>query len=39
LTGIWTGTKEGYDYKFEEDFIQENNGSRNNGNVKLQVSF
>jgi len=33
---IWTKTSDGIDYKWEEDFIQENNGSRNIGNVKLQ---
>jgi len=36
----WTGTSEGLDYKFEE-FICENNGSRNTGDLKLQglISF
>eukprot|EP01126_Amoeba_proteus_P017957 TRINITY_DN188_c0_g1_i9.p1 TRINITY_DN188_c0_g1~~TRINITY_DN188_c0_g1_i9.p1 ORF type:complete len:253 (-),score=38.55 TRINITY_DN188_c0_g1_i9:679-1437(-) len=33
---VWTSGDEGIDYKFEE-FIEENNGSRNDGNLKLQV--
>eukprot|EP01126_Amoeba_proteus_P017961 TRINITY_DN188_c0_g2_i2.p2 TRINITY_DN188_c0_g2~~TRINITY_DN188_c0_g2_i2.p2 ORF type:complete len:218 (+),score=37.13 TRINITY_DN188_c0_g2_i2:560-1213(+) len=32
---VWTSGDEGIDYKFEE-FIEENNGSRNDGNLKLQ---
>jgi len=32
---IWTGTAEGIDYQFT-NFVEENNGSKNNGDCKLQ---
>lgn len=34
---MWTGNTEGLDYEFYGDFISENNGTKNIGEVKLQV--
>lgn len=36
-SGIWTSSNEGNDYEWNDNFIQENNGSRNYGRPKLQV--
>jgi len=33
---VWSSSKEGIDYEWDEDFIQENNGSRNTGEPKIQ---
>lgn len=33
---IWSGTNDGLQYSFDGNFIQENNGSPNDGNYKLQ---
>jgi len=33
---LWTSTNEGIDYSWDDDFIQENNGSRNTGEPKIQ---
>lgn len=35
---MWAGKSQGLDYEFLGDFISENNGSKNNGELKLQVS-
>jgi len=36
---IWSSSNEGIKYKWEEDFIQENNGSGNDGEPKIQGLF
>jgi hypothetical protein len=36
---MWVGTGAGMDYEFFGDFISENNGSKNTGELKLQVCF